>query len=352
MMRNSNNTEWLNLLRALATIGVIVIHVSSPVVNMTYGKDMAYWWIGNVFNSSVRFAVPVFLMISGATLLNKDYPLWEFYKKRLTRVFIPLAFWMIIYWVFRWSMLAPKIQPKSIDSIIEWGYTLFLKEGISKHFWYVYMMFFIYLFVPFIGKWIRKLNSKSTLYILTMWILACFVLRDTPLNLYNWQKEYLSKMLAYLLYTGYLVLGFYLTKIDYLSQKNRPYILLFFVITIFTCAFSTFNLSHKIGSLNLAFYSYLSINTIAQSALVFLFLKDSNIKNNFIHNTISTISNNSYGIYLAHIMVIGLFFKNGIFWTMAHPIISLPVVILLTLLTSFAINLIVCKIPYGKHITG
>ena len=83
MANRENNIEWLDSLRALAIIGVIMIHISSPVVKMSYGGNMIYWWIGNIINSSIRFAVPVFLMISGATMLNREYKLGEFYKKRI-----------------------------------------------------------------------------------------------------------------------------------------------------------------------------------------------------------------------------------------------------------------------------
>ena len=92
MANRENNIEWLDSLRALAIIGVIMIHISSPVVKMSYGGNMIYWWIGNIINSSIRFAVPVFLMISGATMLNRKYKLGEFYKKRMMRVLLPLVF--------------------------------------------------------------------------------------------------------------------------------------------------------------------------------------------------------------------------------------------------------------------
>ncbi|HNX88508.1 MAG TPA: acyltransferase family protein, partial [Paludibacteraceae bacterium] len=109
MAKRENNIEWLDSLRALAIIGVLMIHISSPVVKMSFGGNMLYWWIGNIVNSTIRFAVPVFLMISGATMLNREYKLGEFYKKRVTRVLVPLLFWMVVYWIFRWFTLSPSI---------------------------------------------------------------------------------------------------------------------------------------------------------------------------------------------------------------------------------------------------
>ena len=104
--------------------------------------------------------------------------------------------------------------------------------------------------------------------------------------------------------------------------------------------------------LNLRMYSYLNINTIIQSISIFIWFKDSVIKNKILSILQRLISNYSYGIYLVHILVIGVFFNNGIFWTMAHPLISLPLVTLMTLITSFIIIYILRKIPFGKYISG
>ena len=101
MNSNISKIEWLDTLRTLATLGVIIIHISSPLVNMEYNKNMSFWWIGNVVDSAVRYAVPLFLMLSGATLLDKEFQLWDFYKRRFSRVLVPFLFWIIAYSIYR-----------------------------------------------------------------------------------------------------------------------------------------------------------------------------------------------------------------------------------------------------------
>jgi len=46
-------------------------------------------------------------------------------------------------------MLSPQKQPEGFGNIMQWAVNLLLVEGVSKHFWYLYMILFIYLFVPF-----------------------------------------------------------------------------------------------------------------------------------------------------------------------------------------------------------
>jgi len=350
--KSTNNIQWLDTLRALAMLGVIFIHISSPLVNMTYGKNMPFWWIGNVVDSAVRFAVPLFLMLSGATLLGKEYKLSEFYKKRFLRVLVPFLFWIMVYWVYRWIILSSKTQPHDFNSILKWATGLFLKEGVSKHFWYIYMIVFIYLFVPFMGKGLRKLDLNVISNLLLLWVVLTFVFKSVPLNMYSWGGDYGSKLLGYFQFSGYLVLGYYLVKLPVYSTKIRIAAAFVFLISLGVSAVSTYFFSQKAHKLDLSMYGYLTINTIIQSIAIFMWIKDSGFKNKYVIRFFETVSSYSYGIYLVHIMIIGILFDHGIYWKTAHPLLSLPLLALTVLSCSFIIIFLLRKIPLGKYIAG
>ncbi len=256
MITNISKIQWLDTLRTLATLGVIIIHISSPLVNMEYNKNMSFWWIGNVVDSAVRYAVPLFLMLSGATLLDKEFQLWDFYKRRFLRVLVPFLFWIIAYSTYRWAMLLPKFQPQDLSGILHWVVNLFLKEGISKHFWYIYMILAIYLFVPFIGISLQKINKSLILFMLLGWIILCFALRSVSLNLYSWSGNYGSKFFGFFLFTGYLVLGYYLNKFIVSSKKIRIIAAVVFILSIISSAVSTYFFSKNAHKLDLSIYSY------------------------------------------------------------------------------------------------
>ena len=352
MDSNINTKQWLDTLRAIATLGVIVIHLSSPLVKMSYGKNMSYWWIGNIMDSGVRFAVPIFLMLSGATLLAKEYRLNDFYKRRILRVLVPFLFWIVVYLIYQWLILKSIVQPHDLPSIRNWAVNLFLKEGISKHFWYIYMILFIYLFVPLLGKGLRKLSNPAIIGLLLGWVILTFICKGISFNTYNWSGGYLSKLFGYILFSGYLVFGYYFGKLPVNSSLIRNSAFAVFVLTILASSVLTYLFSRNVHKLDLSIYGYLSINTIVQSCALFLLVKDSAIKNKYLAFIQSTISSYSYGIYLVHIMVIGVFFNYGIFWTMANPLVSLPLLIITVLACSILIIYILRMIPFGKYISG
>lgn len=352
MSKQTDKTQYFNILRALATVAVIMIHVSSPLINMTYLKQMDNWWIGNIFSSASRFAVPLFLMLSGATLLSKTYSLSEFYKKRVIRVFIPLVFWIFVYWVFRWAMLSPQLQPHTFKDVYRWAVDLFLKEGVSKHLWYVYMILFLYIFIPFISKNVQKASNKNLFISLLGWIVICMLTYKLNLSFYKWTGDYQYKLLGYFEYSGFLILGYYLTKIKFNFKGNKYTFLFVYVITIAVSALIAYFTSKHDQRLNLRIYSYFSINTIIQSAVIFLIIKDLTIKNKIFSKLITAVSSYSYGIYLVHIVVIGVLFRNGIYWSFANPLISLPLLTGFVLLSSWAIIYFIRKIPVGKYVSG
>ena len=70
-----NQKFGISFLRILATFSLIVIHLSGPLVVKFGDISLFDWSVANFFDSISRYSVPMFFMISGALLLDKDYNL-------------------------------------------------------------------------------------------------------------------------------------------------------------------------------------------------------------------------------------------------------------------------------------
>ncbi|MDQ7059343.1 MAG: acyltransferase family protein [Ghiorsea sp.] len=88
---------------------VLVVHVSDSFLRQ-YAFGSEYWWVANVYDSAVRWCVPVFVMVSGALLLGseKEETIAVFYKKRLARIITPILFWSFFF-AFIWGALKSMI---------------------------------------------------------------------------------------------------------------------------------------------------------------------------------------------------------------------------------------------------
>lgn len=337
--------QWPDILRALATIAVIVLHVTaSLLISM---ESLTDWWIGNIVESSVRFSVPVFFMLTGALLFNKEYSIKIFLKKRFFRVIIPFVFWNIPYILFSLTLKVLHQEELDFSKIFVFSIDQF-KNGSSYHLWFVYTLVGIYLFIPIISKWIRNSSHNEILYFLIIWLIT--VLFTYPILSFFKTKVDLSYFTGFL---GYTVLGYYLTKINFDSSKKKDFIamILFFTGLIITIIGTYFLFKFK-GEMDELYYEYLTLNVLMCSIGVFLFIKDKNIKNQYVLKFLNLINKFSYGIYLVHVLILIFLTKLGITCFFINPFIGIPLTAVLCLMFSILIVYIVNKLPYGKYISG
>jgi len=86
--------KYINFLNVLATFAVVCLHV-----NNFWSFNTANWPYYNFVESLCYFAVPVFVMISGATLIDyrEKYDTKTFFKRRFLRVLLPYLIFSFIY---------------------------------------------------------------------------------------------------------------------------------------------------------------------------------------------------------------------------------------------------------------
>lgn len=95
---------YLDLLRLVATFAVIFLHVCASEFNASFISKN--WYISTVYNSLVRWCVPLFVMISGVLFLNpnKEITYQDILKKRIPRLFVVYVFWSVFYVLYGFIM--------------------------------------------------------------------------------------------------------------------------------------------------------------------------------------------------------------------------------------------------------
>ena len=67
----TNRLVYLDILRIVAICAVLMIHIVAPFVTK-YESTTLEFILGNIFDSISRLAVPIFLMVSGALVLDEN----------------------------------------------------------------------------------------------------------------------------------------------------------------------------------------------------------------------------------------------------------------------------------------
>jgi surface polysaccharide O-acyltransferase-like enzyme len=298
---------WIDLIKVVAAFAVVVSHSAGPILNEIGKIDITYWQYGNIYGAAVRMCVPLFFMISGALLLNsKEEPLKVFFKKRFTKVIIPLIAWTFIYILLRkfFGHQDINIFKQMLAGLVTEQY---------YHLWFLYTIIGLYLFVPFLKIIINHSSHAVQVYFVVLWFIAVAII--PLLNKFSGYTipNHMPMMTGHV---GYFVLGYLLSKMQISKQTLLIAIVLAFTSTLITIE-GTDYLSHNQGKLDDWFYGFTSITTIVQGISYFLIIKyiGENAWQEYskLKNIIFIFSNTSLGIYLIHPIMMEMLKKIGLY---------------------------------------
>lgn len=345
---NDQNISWINNLRLIAMFAVVVLHTASPLLSNFTGTKVGDWLIADSYNAIVRFAVPVFVMITGALLLNREYELSDFLKKRLGRIILPFLFWSLVYVAYQWyiEIIVFTNDPwKNIKLVLHQ-----LKTGSSYHLWYVYLLIGLYLFIPVLSKFVRNATEKELSYFLVIWFITILI-----------GKPYLNRLetsvdLRYFSgYIGYLVLGYYLAYKQFQSNGVLllPMAIVLFIACVVLITCGTYYLQLRDRELSTFFYEPIGPFVVLLSAGALLIAKYSAIKlNPTFKKLIENAGKFTFGIYLSHALILNFLELMDINYKIFTPILSIPLIAAACFLLSWLLIFIMSKLPVIKHIAG
>lgn len=334
-------THWIDYLRVAAIVAVINIHVSSPFY-YRYGQIRTLdWWVANIINGASRFAVPLFVMISGCLLLGKEFDTRYFYGKRARRLIPPLLFWSAVYLAFR------LYHGDDLQSILT--YDLLAKGRVYIHLWYLNMLLGLTLIVPFINRALLRMKPSPVqagllLLAFTMllgWNQFGAVTAGRPLET-QW-----FGVLPW--YAGYFAAGYLLDAChDGLRVGTR---LAAGIVVLAAAAGIGLNYAacHTFGVISDDFIlSDTGPMVFLITAGIFLLAR----RNRHLFKEsplIRALSGASYGIYLLHPLVIYTV-QNYFASYFQHGLLFMPLTFALTLAISFCLIYAMRKLRFGRFL--
>lgn len=284
---------------------VVLLHVAA----VEFHEFDERWWASNFYDSFTRACVPVFLMITGVLLLNRQEDLPVFFRKRYMRVLPPLVFWSVFY--LGWYSL----QGEDYGGLAGSLKTLF-SGPVAFHLWYLYAIVGIYLFVPFLRHiWQSASRAEQHLYLFLWMAVSAWPivarLAGSDIDLLNTYE-----LGAFFGLLGYLFLGAYVHQ--RFGQRARQPAWWWLNLALFI-AFSTLTMmstwlySARQGQPDPLFYDYLSPFVIGAAACAFNLLYGLGFRAHK-HQALSQqswavlnqLAASTLGIYCVHIFVIDI----------------------------------------------
>lgn len=333
--------NYISILNVLACIGVVILHTFET----GYTSDANF--VFEVLIRAIAYcAVPVFFMITGATLIDyrERYDTKTFFKKRLLKVIIPLIIWSIIYFIINFFKGKFSINDLSFKFVFEY----FFLVKTNPIFWFFVVIIGIYLAILVISLIPQETRRKAFLYI----IIITFVFNQfLPDLLYHLNLNYNYDLKFPLTYSGwisFIFIGYYIDKYE-IVKKHRVIIYVLGIIGFLTMVVPTIFISYHKNESCSWFDEYYDAPCVLYSASVFLFFK-SKINNNQIVTKIMPFFNfvapTTLGIYVLHIAI-----RDFLRYFYTYSYFGMNLVLTLSILTiCFIVVKIVQKIPGLRHI--
>ncbi len=358
---NSKRIFYYDVLRTLAIILVILSHTAKQF-SYTHPVGTFDWCFAICFQDIAVIGVPIFLMISGALLLNRDYKLKDFIKRRFSRILIPFIFWALLHpFLFMICYGNP------------WTLTEYVRIIATSEYWFVWMLIGAYLLLPILNSFIKEYDLEGLAYLLILWFVFIIILKDLKIDFFTklvsahslgWTEIFAG-------YFGYFPLGYYLSVKKFRFSDKQMYLIGLALLIVFTLVNINYTMIQSSHADKLIYYGYRRIVSTLQAIGLFLFVmyfskycennKDtiknriySFFKDTYMSTIILSISVCSYGMFLTHYFILyplGWVTKN------ITPIYSLspayiPVVLMAITFLAWLITFIFSKIPILKYFSG
>lgn len=352
-----NRVVFLDYLRAFACFLVIMVHSSEafygtgdiPVLSESHRLWIAIW------DGMSRISVPLFVITSAYLLVPmKENQSWgEFYKRRFLRILPPMAVFMVIYALLpvwqsggSWKEMCIAVCKLPLNF-----------SSNAFHLWFMYPLIGLYLLIPILSPWLRTATARQEQMFLLLWALT------TCLPFVNkfygdvfgqcWWNQY-HMLYDFSGYPGYLVLGHYIRyHIDW-SRARRYAIGLVCLLGGSAFTILSFYLQAKPGTPQLlsdleVAWCFCIINCVVATFGAFLLFTTIQ-KESRGYGMFKSLSMNSYGMYLMHLLWLPFWFRLVQPHTSVG--IAIPLITLLTFISCYVTTKLISYVPGSRWVIG
>lgn len=325
----------LDITRCTAILCVISVHF---FLNTGFYEGVVAgggWYALCTLRTLFMVCVPLFLLLTGCLMGNREIEIGRKYYLKLSKVLVPYVLITCVLLLFRHFDLHESLTFR--DAVLN-------ITSYSQYSWYVNMYIGLYLLIPFLNRLWKALEGKMQGYfVLTLVLLTAL---PTLLNSFNWKvpgwwlQPSLSASTNQLVpdwWEGiypltYYFLGAYLEK-HQVAKRLRPWaVLLALAACLLLFGWQNYRMSEGKEFVWGAWNRWQGYQNLVDTVLVYLFLNSLSFRGtpHGVKRFAARLSNLAFGAYIASWMMDQLVYPvlNSRFSTMSQKILYLPLTVL------------------------
>ena len=290
---------YLDILNIIAMIQVVDLHVNGIVHSH---PEIRAWNTSLIVKVLFYWGVPLYLMISGANLMNyrSKYDTKTFFKKRFIKVVIPFLFWAMVMFAYRLK----KNLFHTYHSFAEF-INAFLSNEEQSTYYFIFEILGLYLTMPFLSLLTEEKHRKTLWFTIALYVIFNATLPYILLFFKIYYNYAFSVRIGG--FVIYVILG-YLLSTQTLKKKEKIILYISTILGIVWRYAITFYLSKKHGVVFGDIWSYKTWYAFLGAAAIFVFVKDSKIVKKLedkprLQKILASVASCSFGIYLIHVPI-------------------------------------------------
>ncbi|TXK85363.1 acyltransferase [Paenibacillus sp. N3.4] len=352
--------EQLNIIyivRALAILGVIFVHVTSIPIGEIVDKSSSMFFYFNFLNVFNKFGTPTFIFLSALVLFYSYYDrplngklIARFYQRRLLYILTPYLIFSLLYYVIQmyysfgetWEQFFQHASLSNFFQMVLYGKSFY-------HLYFVFISAQFYILFPAL-LWFLKKYPRVTKHLI--WI--GFVMQWAFVLYNHYSLHYEDKGQLGISYISYYFMGafcgiYYHTFKDWITvtwsnlfSKKAFFWIPLWIVWI-ASSFGDVNLWYQtrvndFSANSLIYEGYWFFHTFTSPLILlqiasFLYRK----LNTKLINTIINLGVASFGVYIVHAAVLFYYFRLPVSYTPAAYYLYIAVGYAFTLLLSWGI---------------
>ena len=338
---NKGRIAYIEAIRCIALFFVVLAHVVAIPVQKWSGETGVEYGLYVICYAIGNFGVPLFLMITGTLLLQRDknITLDKLFHKMLPRILVPLVVWGFIF-----ACLEIYFETHSINfSMIPDAVLRVLNKESWGHLWYLYMLIGVYLFLPVLKVMANNLSEKFHLYLCIVLFILGYVFPQINILFGTTITVNAPLPLCHFacVWYGYCINRF--------GDRKRVKQVIYGFGTISILVLVIFSLFSGHGQYSVL-ARYDGPFVVGASALIYLVVFQL-LKDGQIPKILLLLADCSFGIYLLHPVIMNVLYKVVKLQPTQFPaLISIPICALIFIIPTWLGVAIAKKIPFIRKL--
>lgn len=344
-LSSQKRVGYADFLRCLAAFTVVVLHCTGPWVGGALAVESKQWLACNILSALTRWAVPMFVILSGAFLLDPAKPLSrKGLATHIARVGVATLFWGLFYCLY---------EKRSMGLSLGWlaaGAKALWNSELHYHLWFTPMLLGLYIFLPLMRAFVKGASRPTLWYAAGLWTVfkvtlpALYRLFPALPGLSWWIRFEHWNVLGY---AGWFLLG-YLLRTCAVKPLWEKLLYAAGVLGAAMTPIGTALLSIPAGYLQSEFYGNCSITVLPMTAALFLFARQHDLGKSEVWKRLSPLT---FGVYLLHPLVLDRVRAMGLD-RISFSLAAIGAWVITVVPISFLLAWLVRKLPkVGKWIT-